>query len=108
MNATLTCRPKVQRKRRGFTLVELLVVIGIIAVLISILLPALSRARESAYTTQCLSNLRQVGLYLNLYANEHKGFLPPQVPSYIRGMPAVTRDYIDQRYTKGAGGKVFY
>jgi prepilin-type N-terminal cleavage/methylation domain-containing protein/prepilin-type processing-associated H-X9-DG protein len=94
--------------RAAFTLVELLVVIGIIAVLIGILLPALSRAREASYTTQCLSNLRQVGLYLNLYANENKGYLPPQVPSYIRGMPVVTRDYIDQRYTKGAGGKVFY
>src|SRR5687768_15293067 len=103
-----TCRRPGRQRLVGFTLVELLVVIGIIAVLISILLPALSRARESAYTTQCLSNLRQVGLYLNLYANEHKGVLPPQVPSYIRGMPAVTRDYIDQRYTKGAGGKVFY
>jgi prepilin-type processing-associated H-X9-DG protein len=88
--------------------VELLVVIGIIAVLVGIILPALSRAREASYTTQCLSNLRQVGLYLNLYANENKGFLPPQSPTFIRAMPGVTYEYIDQRYTKGAGGKVFY
>ncbi|MEA2710675.1 MAG: hypothetical protein QOF78_3276 [Phycisphaerales bacterium] len=53
----------------AFTLVELLVVIGIIAVLISVLLPTLGRAREAAKRTQCLSNLRQIAVLLNMYAN---------------------------------------
>lgn len=64
------------RKVRGFTLVELLVVIGIIALLISILLPSLARARQSAVNIQCMSNLRSVGQGLLLYANDHKGKLP--------------------------------
>jgi prepilin-type N-terminal cleavage/methylation domain-containing protein/prepilin-type processing-associated H-X9-DG protein len=60
----------------AFTLVELLVVIGIIAVLLAILLPSLSRAREQAKAVQCLSNLRQVGTALTMFTSEHKGFLP--------------------------------
>jgi prepilin-type processing-associated H-X9-DG protein/prepilin-type N-terminal cleavage/methylation domain-containing protein len=64
------------RERGGFTLVELLIVIGIIALLVGILLPALNKARAAAQTVQCASNLRQWGVGLQMYVDENQGLMP--------------------------------
>src|SRR5689334_1691852 len=63
-------------RRTAFTLVELLVVIGIIALLIAILMPALSKARDQANMIKCMSNMRQIGQAYLMHASEHRNHVP--------------------------------
>ncbi len=79
----------------GFTLIELLVVISIIALLIGILLPALGAAREVARSVKCLSHMRQLGLTLDIYANDNKESFPPRGGTLLSGEPLAALDAAD-------------
>ena len=84
---------------RAFTLVDLLVVIGIIALLISILMPSLSRAREQANLVQCMSNLRQVGTAMMMHATEHKNHVPLGGLMFANATPAGLGDAAMKKYS---------
>jgi type II secretory pathway pseudopilin PulG len=77
-------RPVLQTRATGFTQIELLVVLGIISLLVSLALPAVQRARESARRIDCASRLKQIGLAVLNYADQHGGWLPPAMQSHVQ------------------------
>jgi len=72
----------IHQQRRGFTLIEMLVVVGILALLAALLFPVFAKVRENARAASCLSNYHQIGLAVHMYANDADGQTPPNVGSF--------------------------
>jgi prepilin-type N-terminal cleavage/methylation domain-containing protein/prepilin-type processing-associated H-X9-DG protein len=92
-----------RKSKQGFTLVELLVVIGIIALLIAMLLPALNAARRQAYQVTCASNLRQMGIAMTMYINETRHY-PGHISHDTPGMEFAVWPTRLRKYMKGNQG----
>lgn len=107
---TTTTSSRLRGRHSGFTLVELLVVIGIIALLISLLMPALQRARGAALNVKCQNNMRQLGMAVHFYANANKLYLPGLDMGYHAPPTGYKSDYrrwwtaiVNGRYMSGLG-----
>ncbi len=82
------------KNRKGFTLIELLVVIAIIAILAAMLLPALARAREQARRANCISNLKQIGLLMHMYAQDYRELFPDNGAIAVRDINILCPTYV--------------
>jgi prepilin-type processing-associated H-X9-DG protein len=99
------------KSKGGFTLVELMVVIGIIMVLAGMLLPALQKAKESSRRAVCASNLKQIGLACSLYAEENRGWYPPKdeiMENLIIDGEAVYPEYISDLNVFGCPSSIYF